>query len=265
MDLHEQEDEDLARRIRAFAEFGATAPPKPNAARHPRTRPWSGLAALAGVAVVGVVAGVLFAFAAKNNGVGVRPTATPSPTPVVSSAPSTAPSPSSGAVGPATIKGETPSPDSTPPPTIAFLPGVTLATLADLGGTLAMDCVSYGPGGERPSPYLLRCEVLSDDKTTQVFFEAGYWTLNAVRDISLTVIFAPGQTTVDKQFAAAAVAALGQVRYSGADITATRQWAVAGLDKPECSGNGCSRVVSGVRVLLTVGYGGALGMTLEPA
>jgi hypothetical protein len=182
----------------------------------------------------------------------------------VSTAPSSEPSPSSLVVGPAIVKGDTPAPDSTPPPKIAFLPGVTLATLADFAGSLAMDCVSYGPAGERSSPYLLRCEAVSTDKTTEVVLEAPYWTLNAIRGLSLTVIPAPGQSTVDKEFAAAAVSALTGVRYGGADTIGTTQWAVAGLHKSECFGNGCSRDVGGVRILLMVGFGGALGMQLDP-
>jgi hypothetical protein len=141
---------------------------------------------------------------------------------------------------------------------------VTLSTLADFAGSLAMDCVSYGPGGERPSPYLLRCEAFSADKTTEVVFEAGYWTLNSIRDLNLTVIPAPGQSTANKEVAAAAVSALTGLRYGGADTIATKQWAVAGLRKPECLGNGCSRDIGGVRILLMVGSSGALGMTLEP-
>jgi hypothetical protein len=223
--------------------------------RAPRPRGWLRFALPSAVALAGIL--VLIGYSLFSS-LAQGPNSS-------SASPSRSASPSSVVGGPAMITGETPSPNATQPPNVAFLPGVTLATLADFAGTLTMNCASYGPGGERPSPYLLHCEAVSADKTTQAVFEAGYWTLNAIQTLSLTVVSAPGQTTVDKNFAAGAVAALAELRYTGANAAATKQWAVAGFAKPECSGNnGCSIDVGGVRILLGVGVGGAMGITLEP-
>ena len=259
MNAASDEKPSLGERIRAYADREANTAPKLDLdlSATPGDR-GPLLVILASIGTIAAAA-VLTSFVTGlwgRGGLGVEPTALPSPSPTLVATPSHG-SPSPSPTSPA-IAGELPGPSASVPPRPPGVAGITIHDVAAIAGRFGLECESFSQDPSMGGSYGLDCRATADGISYSV--TSGYWAIDYVDDVVSVVIAAdegslqPG--TASSLFQALAGGLLGEE---------ARQFVEGHVDDPGCADVVCEFVVEGTRLELQVGADGARQFSMTHA
>jgi hypothetical protein len=168
---------------------------------------------------------------------------------------------------PATIAGETPGPGATPWPNSASVPGITLADLARLAGTLGMTCQS-GIGSIPDSAltqWVMVCE--ANQLNTALRLEVHYWNPDLLGEVDVSAFPIDATVAADQPLIEAVAAATARLPYHGDTFpTDFVGWIRSNLYRAEClSAINCLLDDGSLQMELQLGYLGGANVRIEPS
>jgi hypothetical protein len=180
---------------------------------------------------------------------------------VSSSAPQTSPSPAPGSA----ITGEVPPSDARAPAGTSYIPDLQAEVVWNALTAIGFACRSTEGAypDAQPPGWAISCERIADGAETTV--TAPYWAFDRVVAIHVTVLPDPIDTSVSATISREAFDAVTAIAYTGADLSAAREWAGSRANLDVCLDTPCQRALGLTRLSVQSGLRGSGSLTIDGA